>query len=454
MSDDLSRDDLAKLDWLTNERLKLRGPLRADILALRNMSPEGGLVDAGFVQRFGETYDVTLDGWLRSAKGESLQVALDNIIRWIHASIDDNPYSPALNWTKAKEFLALSDDDFPLYLTALQAGEFNLATWSQLGNDFGLRQPQGDALLELMQLQTIDDVLQRVHRIRAARNAVRTSWATPPAGSPRSSMGDAEGAPRSGAQEPPNVPSREFEFDVALSFAGEDRSHADALAAILRDEGVRVFYDRYEQATLWGKDLYQHLQTIYRDRAAYCVIFASQSYAAKLWTKHELRQAQERAFRESREYLLPLRLDDTKIPGVPETTGYLDLRQIGLRAVAALLLEKVFGSARANANWDSEFADDPAWDGSMILQNGVEMASFWPERIATAQARPQYAIAITMKRIPYGSEEHDWGAEARPCHDCGVTKGQFHVPGCDVEQCPNCGEQALACGCDKEAVES
>jgi hypothetical protein len=79
-----------------------------------------------------------------------------------------------------------------------------------------------------------------------------------------------------------------FQYDVALSFAGEDRSVAEALAQALRDSGARVFYDRYEQATLWGKDLYQHLQTVYRDTARYCVVFVSAAYARKLWTRHEL----------------------------------------------------------------------------------------------------------------------------------------------------------------------
>jgi hypothetical protein len=59
----------------------------------------------------------------------------------------------------------------------------------------------------------------------------------------------------------------EFQFDVALSFAGEDREYVNTIADQLRQHGVRVFYDRYEQATLWGKDLYEHLDHVYQ-RAA------------------------------------------------------------------------------------------------------------------------------------------------------------------------------------------
>ena len=35
---------------------------------------------------------------------------------------------------------------------------------------------------------------------------------------------------------------RRYEFEVALSFAGEDRSHASKLANMLRRRGVNVFF--------------------------------------------------------------------------------------------------------------------------------------------------------------------------------------------------------------------
>jgi len=70
----------------------------------------------------------------------------------------------------------------------------------------------------------------------------------------------------------------EIEYVVALSFAGEERGHAEEIADLLTFRNLRVLYDLYEQADLWGKNLYQHLQSVYPDKAKYCVIFTSRYY--------------------------------------------------------------------------------------------------------------------------------------------------------------------------------
>ena len=133
-------------------------------------------------------------------------------------------------------------------------------------------------------------------------------------------------------------------YDVALSFAGEDRQYAKELADFLESGGYKVFYDEYERADLWGRDLYVHLSSIYKDKAHYCVVFLSQIYAKKLWTRHELRSAQARAFEENREYILPVRLDDTEIPGLLPTVMYLDLSEMSIKEVYQELKQKLSGT--------------------------------------------------------------------------------------------------------------
>lgn len=137
-----------------------------------------------------------------------------------------------------------------------------------------------------------------------------------------------------------------YEYDVALSFAGEDRDYVEVVADQLRLRGVRVFYDLYEQANLWGKDLYEHLDYVYRRAARYCLLFASTAYADKVWTRHERRSAQARAIEENREYVLPVKFDDTEIPGVLPTVGYVDARSTTAVQLADLISQKLGPSVK------------------------------------------------------------------------------------------------------------
>src|SRR5438132_199612 len=59
------------------------------------------------------------------------------------------------------------------------------------------------------------------------------------------------------------VNSGEYEYDVALSFAGENRETVEQFAKLLEAEGFTVFYDNWKKADLWGRDLYQHLDEVY-----------------------------------------------------------------------------------------------------------------------------------------------------------------------------------------------
>jgi len=53
------------------------------------------------------------------------------------------------------------------------------------------------------------------------------------------------------------------------------------------------------------------------------------------------------------------------------------------------------------------------------------------------------------QRLRYGTETNRPCGGAR-CHDCGVTTGGLHHPGCAVEQCPVCEQQLFCCDCEKE----
>lgn len=130
--------------------------------------------------------------------------------------------------------------------------------------------------------------------------------------------------------------------EVALSFAGEQRPYVRRFNTALRRHGVKTFYDYDPDQTvaLAGEHLTERLDEIYQS-AALVVVFISAAYKDKMWTRHELRAALARAIRTGRAYIIPGRFDDTELPGLPHTIGYIDLRTHSPERFAEIIAAKL-----------------------------------------------------------------------------------------------------------------
>src|SRR5260370_16327361 len=84
---------------------------------------------------------------------------------------------------------------------------------------------------------------------------------------------------------------------------------------------------------------------------------------------------------------------------------------------------------------------DPCYKFAMAPNSRAE--------IELAQTLTHYpAGGELLARSRYGDECFGRRSGMAPCHDCGVTKGQLHIPCCEVEECPNCHTQLVSCDCD------
>lgn len=132
-----------------------------------------------------------------------------------------------------------------------------------------------------------------------------------------------------------------YPWDVALSFAGEDRKVVEEVKDILNDSGYTVFYDFDVQHQLWGADLRTKLSDVYANDAQYMVIFLSNSYPEKDWTNFELEIGKEARGKRTEVYLLPVKIDDVAIVGLSSNVGHIDLRRCSASDLANSLIEKI-----------------------------------------------------------------------------------------------------------------
>ena len=134
---------------------------------------------------------------------------------------------------------------------------------------------------------------------------------------------------------------KEPEYQVALSFAGEQRPYVDEVAWRLRAKAIRVFYDDFEKVRLWGTSGAETFTDVFEHKAQCVVMFISEAYATKKWPRHERRAALSRMIREDREYVLPVRFDDTPLPGLPTDMLYLKADDYSPAALASLIAQKL-----------------------------------------------------------------------------------------------------------------
>jgi len=146
-----------------------------------------------------------------------------------------------------------------------------------------------------------------------------------------------------------------FKHDFAISFAGEIREIAEQIANLLTERGVRVFYDRYSEGDMLGKKLSTYFHKKYGRDTRYVIILISKEYPQKDWTNLELSIARDEAKKRKEEFILPIRLDDTKILGIHDDIGFIDFREKGIERTINILLEKLNIKSKGEIEDKAEF---------------------------------------------------------------------------------------------------
>lgn len=145
-------------------------------------------------------------------------------------------------------------------------------------------------------------------------------------------------------QAAPTPPPAEHErYDLAFSFAGEDRRYVRLTKLACDARGLVVMYDEDLSTHWWGRDYIAEQRLIFGQRTRFVVPFISRHYFTKAIPRDEFRAAMWAGINRSGDYVLPVLLGDVSVPAeqLPPQIGYLRASEYPPERLAAKLAEKV-----------------------------------------------------------------------------------------------------------------
>jgi len=108
---------------------------------------------------------------------------------------------------------------------------------------------------------------------------------------------------------------KEYQFDFAISFAGENRGLAKLITDQLDLLDCAVFYDEYFETNYLGKAWHKSFTEIFGEQSRFVVCLLDKHHVEKIWPTFERECFAPRV---SEAAVIPIYLDDAPVPGIPK----------------------------------------------------------------------------------------------------------------------------------------
>jgi hypothetical protein len=181
-------------------------------------------------------------------------------------------------------------------------------------------------------------------------------------------------------------------FRIALSFPGEQRSFvarvAEALAAHIGHD--RVLYDQWYEAEFARPDLDTYLQGLYHDESELIAVFLCADYERKEWCGLEWRAIRDLIKRRQGQDVMPLRFDNTQVPGLFSSDGYVWIGERTPKEISDLILQR----------WEVNAAHKTAGSPQVALSTPVAPATLADSASTATILHDPEEILEELKRLP------------------------------------------------------
>ena len=136
-------------------------------------------------------------------------------------------------------------------------------------------------------------------------------------------------------------------YDIAFSYASEQKSIVDEFKIKLQELGLKVFVDSDHPERLVFKHVANVLKPIYEDEDVAMIIFLSEDYARKNFTMYESWIAFDRLLNGQK--LEIIRIDDAVLSWLPNSIHHFDIRKNDTDFICDAIYCAIKGSTLQNA---------------------------------------------------------------------------------------------------------
>ncbi|MCG8572527.1 MAG: TIR domain-containing protein [Spirochaetes bacterium] len=135
----------------------------------------------------------------------------------------------------------------------------------------------------------------------------------------------------------------QIDFQVAMSFPGEQRTYVSKIVDLLRKQlgKDQIFYDHDYQSQLARPNLDSLVQNIYKNNSELIVVFLCKEYSEKEWCGLEWRAIRDIIKAKEDERVMFVRFDDSEIDGIFSIDGYIDANSFSKNDVANFIIERI-----------------------------------------------------------------------------------------------------------------
>jgi hypothetical protein len=132
-----------------------------------------------------------------------------------------------------------------------------------------------------------------------------------------------------------------FEHDVVITFSTADRSTAEEFARLLAGRNIKVSLAELKDPNVGNTGPLAHLAETFARKARFYLLLISRSFPQTNWKDVEQMTEQQHAGTTPGSSLIPVRLDDTDLPGVENPTQVRDLRSHSKQEIVDLIADTI-----------------------------------------------------------------------------------------------------------------